>query len=60
MTHEPIIASFPQQCYTKYSKTENFYIVAISNIQRLISQISRAIGPLRERSDFFSQLGFDI
>ena len=42
------------------SKTENFCIFVIRNYQSFISQILKVVGPLGEKFEFFSPLGFKI
>ena len=48
------ITLYPLQQFWK------FYIFVISNNQSFISQILRVVGPLGEKCEFFSPLGFKL
>ena len=41
-------------------KPENFFIFVISNNKSFVSQILKVVGPLGEKSDFFSLFGLKI
>ena len=46
--------------HIQQSMTRNFYMIIISTNQSFISQIWRIVGPLGEKLDFLSPLGFEI
>ena len=46
--------------YIHHNNSGNSYILVISNNQSFISQILKVVGPLGEKLEFFSPLGFKI
>ena len=51
---------FQSPSSSQHSKTGIVYVFVIANIQSVISQIFRVVGPLEENLNFFGLLGTDI